>query len=197
MVLRRVFKILGLLLLLLLLALTMGACTTEYKTYTFFHQSKPQPHYQTAYTTHLSFEYPRDYRKEHTYTRSAPNAPVEVSFERGGIFDCSSTDTTFGFSVGTPTLEWRNAKTAVNRRLSLLGNSSVVHERSSTTINGLPAEIIVYTYPEMRRNLTEAREVFFDFDNRIWNIFIYSDTSRAEQARMDFDHILETFKILP
>ena len=197
MVLRRAFKLIRVLLALLLLALTMGACTSEYKTYTFFHQSKPQPHYQTAYTTHFSFEYPRDYRRVSTYTRSAPNAPVSVRFAKGGIFSCSGTgtDTTFGFSVKTPTLERRNAKAAVDRTILGLGDSSLVYERGSITVDGLPAELLAYHDPRMPDHL-DVRDVFFDFDHRIWHIFIYSDTSGAEQARMDFDHILESFKIL-
>lgn len=40
-------------------------------------------------------------------------------------------------------------------------------------------------------------DVFLDVDGRLWNIFIYSRTSKAEEAKRDLEHIISTFKILP
>jgi hypothetical protein len=42
----------------------------------------------------------------------------------------------------------------------------------------------------------EERAVFSDFEGRIWDIFVYSDAGRTEQAKLDFEHIIQTFRML-
>ena len=41
-----------------------------------------------------------------------------------------------------------------------------------------------------------ARELFFDYQDMAWNIRVYSDEGNAEQARLDYEHILQTLRIL-
>lgn len=43
----------------------------------------------------------------------------------------------------------------------------------------------------------ECRYVFFEVGEQLWCIDICTDIKEAEQAKSDFDHIVETFKILP
>jgi hypothetical protein len=79
-------------------------------------------------------------------------------------------------------------------------------ERSTITVDGIPAELIVYSYGyDYIRDSTSdswviliriAREVYFDYDDLIWNLVIESDEDRADVAEADFEHLLETFQIL-
>jgi len=40
------------------------------------------------------------------------------------------------------------------------------------------------------------REVYFDYNGLIWRIDIRSDSTTAEEDKADFEHVLQTFKIL-
>jgi hypothetical protein len=189
MVLWRFFYIFGILVALLSVALAAGACTTDYKTYRFLHETKPVPGYQVGYRTHFSFEYPAGYRLVHKYARSAPQAPISVRFSRGTI--------TLGVEVSPPTHDTPNAERSVYRLISALGDANPVHERSSANISGIAAEMIAFAD---RRGPTplEVREIIFDHDDRIWRLFIFYPGNRdADQAKQHLEHIIETFKILP
>ncbi len=75
-------------------------------------------------------------------------------------------------------------------------------ERNPIAINGIRGEMIVWTckwYPDYYRgNKWDAsiREVYFDYDGVIWYIEFDSHMDRAEQSKADFEHVLQTFKIL-
>ena len=150
------------------------------------------------YVTHFSFEYPSGYRKVMTDARSEPPAPLVVRFAKAtGVFGCvRQTDTCFGVSIIWPSREARDALEAVDRVISGLDDPNLVRERSSAAVAGIPAVQVAYRDPRVL-DRPEMREVFFDYGGRIWNIFIYSETSRAEQAKLDFVHVVQTFKILP
>ena len=178
---------------------TVDACSTsEYKTITMQHSVGSSSPYSVQYAIHFSFEYPSGYKRISTYAKSNPGAPFSVRFARGtGALGCvQRTDTVFGVNVNWPYSEARNAREAADRTVTGLGTPELVSQRSFTMVAGIAADLLVFRDPRMP-DTPEERAVFFDFDGRIWNVFIYSDTARAEQAELDFEHMLETFKILP
>lgn len=183
----------------MLAALVAGGCssTPPYKTFSFEHRTKPNAQYPVEQVTHFSFEYPRGYKRSGTYAKDDPVPPIIVWFARAtGTFGCvRRTDTIFGVNVGWSP-ESGNATEAASRALSALGDGGLVRERSSVMVGGLTGEQVVYHDPR-QPNAPEVRAVFFDYEGRIWEIYIYSETARAEQAKLDFDHIIQTFKILP
>jgi hypothetical protein len=191
MVLRQVSKILGIFVSLLALALLASACTAPYRTYTFLHETKPVTGYGVGYRTHFSFEYPAGYKLVNKYAQSAPQAPINVRFSSG--------TTTFGVNVGLPNRDTRNSKMAADKTVdsvvSFLNDPTLI-QRSAANISGIAAEIIVFPDNRGPGNLM-VQAMFFDFDDRIWDLFIYSQISSAEQAKLDLEHIVETFKILP
>jgi len=88
-----------------------------------------------------------------------------------------------------------------------------VLERSSVNISGISAEQVVYAYDEfsVRNPLPDAplkgtpsgssliwvgRAIFFDHDGLVWFIRMKSIEEAAEKTKLDFEHLIETFRIL-
>jgi hypothetical protein len=77
-----------------------------------------------------------------------------------------------------------------------------LQERVPIIVNGIQGEMIVWTcqwipdfYPGTKRDAI-SRDVYFDWGGLIWEIGFVSHTDRAEQAKVEFEHLLETFQIL-
>ena len=95
---------------------------------------------------------------------------------------------------------------ALNRYETEIFKDFKLIERSSITVLGVRTEQIVYTYSGgypgtgiSDRGIPApfmGREVFFDYNGMVWNITISSLLEESETARADFEHILQTFKIL-
>ncbi len=177
-----------------------AACggTSPYKTFSFDHRTKPSAQNAAEQVTHFSFEYPRDYRRTSTYVKPDPVPPIGVRFARAtGTLGCvRQTDTVFGINIGYGFSGYMNAAESASRAVSALGEGGLVREHSSIIVAGLTGDQVVYHDPR-QPNAPEVREVFFDYDGRIWDLYIYSEAALAEQARLDFEHIIQTFKILP
>ncbi len=77
-------------------------------------------------------------------------------------------------------------------------------EKTELTINGVKAYRIDYKHNNIipaivgtsKPSLSIYREVNFDADGLRWMILMESDSSTAEEDKADFEHILETLKIL-
>ena len=175
-----------------MMALLAGACSApEYRTFEFEHSTRPSSAYETPVITRFSFEYRSEYRKVMTYAKDNRAAPLEVRFALAtGAFGCvRPADTVFGVNIDWPDRDWRDAKEAVDRTIAGLVSPELVRERSSITVAGIPAELLVCdtAMPE--------RAVFFDYEGRIWNIFVYSQSSQADQAKLDFEHVVASFRL--
>jgi hypothetical protein len=172
----------GLIVLVVMVPILSGCNTSQYKTYTLKHGS-----------VHFSFEYPSSYKKQSEYLRPSEDAPIGIRFIHRQP-DAPGKDTVFGLNISQPSPEWPDAKGAVARIISL-GNTIQVTEQSPITVAGISGELVAYLDSRMP-NTPSVREAFFVFDGLLWNIGIYSDVSKADQAKADFDYILQTFKIL-
>lgn len=184
---------------LLLASVAVGGCSSSaYKMFSFEHRVKPTPQHPEEQITHFSFEYPRAYRRSGTYAKDDPVPPIIVRFARAtGTLGCvRRTDTVFAITIGLGFPGYTNATEAASRAISALGEGGVVREHSSVTVAGLTGDQVVYHDPRQPA-APEVSAVYFDYGGRIWNIYIYSETTRADQARLDFEHVIQTFKILP
>ncbi len=170
----------------------IGCARPAYRTFEFKHITDSIPGYDGAVTTRFSFEYPSGYRKTMTYAKAQRGAPIAVRFSHAtGAFGCvQADDTVFAVFVDWPSTGMLDARQAADR--SITGISPQSYERASTTVAGQPAELVVKS-----SNAMPTREVFFDYDGRIWEILIYSQSTQADQARLDFDRVIATFRILP
>jgi len=50
--------------------------------------------------------------------------------------------------------------------------------------------------PRTRAVSVIGRELFFDYQNTVWRISVFSDAGNADQAKLDYEHILGTLRIL-
>jgi hypothetical protein len=172
---------------LVLIASAVSSCrTSQYKTYTLKHNS-----------VHFSFEYLSGYKTINAYLQRSPGAPVAVRFARArGMFGLLSTDPHFVVNIDSPWSEVKvDPKTAANTASSHTPEQEL--ERTSITIAGMTGELVVYSFPDLKNASTITREVFFDVDGVLWNIYIYSGTDKSDEAKLDFEHIISTFKVLP
>jgi len=76
-------------------------------------------------------------------------------------------------------------------------------ERSPLTVSGVEGEMIVYLVDKLMpipvedgKNLLYVRAVYFDYQNLTWEIEAKCNQDIQEQVKADFDHIIQTFKIL-
>ena len=175
--------------------------STGYKTFSFEHRIEPNYQYPVEYVTRFSFEYPRDYRRISTYAKPDPVPPIEVTFGRGtSFFSRRGMDSKFEVSLSSAIYAQPTPEVAIEEMLSGLQGGTQPLERSSVSVAGLPGELVVFrskgngdlaNLPEI-----ECRCVFFEAGERSWRICMCADASRADQAKLEFDHIVETFQIL-
>jgi hypothetical protein len=183
---KKQFKLCIFLLLMALLATAAVNCTppslpdtSQLKTYTLKH-----------YGDHFSFEYPAGYKIVSTYLQSNPNATVSVRFAWHG------TDPTFSVNIDSPVAETKNIPAGA---AAIAGGHTPDQEleRASIPIAGTTGELVAYAGVDIQNYSSVTREVFFDINGVLWNVNISSSTAKADQAKLDFEHIINTFKILP
>jgi hypothetical protein len=75
--------------------------------------------------------------------------------------------------------------------------------RYSVLVSGIEGEIIEYLIDKLMpipvedgNNLWYCLEVFFDYNGLVWSIKARGNQEIREELKADFDHIVETFKIL-
>jgi hypothetical protein len=133
----------------------------------------------------FSFEYPTYYRLVGKDTAREPDW-VKVLFARTRLVR-GLTDNFFEVSTGSPPL---------NELLS--GEKDlVVLERYSTTVAGVPAEFVAFSSTGFSNTTTVTRAVFFEVNVWLWQVALRSEEAGADQGKLDFEHIIETFKVLP
>jgi hypothetical protein len=164
---------------------------------------------------HFSFEYPAHYKKCSAHA-TAERKTIYIGF-RDKMPSKGSTDGFIYIYVEGAGDTYPDATAALEDTLSGFVEPDYhdedaeeepqrLLERSTITVAGIPAELVVYSYgydlvwEESSGSavilLRIAREVYFDYDGLIWNIVIESDEDRADVAEADFEHLLETFQIL-
>jgi hypothetical protein len=112
------------------------------------------------------------------------------------MFGLLSTDPHFGVNIDSP---WSEVKVDPQTAANTAGSHTPEQEleRTSITIAGAAGELVAYSFPDLKNAPTITREVFFDVDGVLWNIYIYSGTDKSDETKLDFEHIINTFKVLP
>jgi hypothetical protein len=185
-----------------LVAITPG-CESSMEGYRTFTSNK---------VVHFSFEYPAHYKKYSAHA-TVENRTIFIGFV-DKVPSKGATDGYITIYVEGVGITYPDAAAALEHTLSGFVEPGPYDEeepqrlleRSSLTIAGIPAELIVYSYGYDRIwgespgsvaiLIRIAREVYFDHNGLIWNIVIESDEDRADVAEGDFEHLLETFQIL-
>ncbi|MDD5039162.1 MAG: hypothetical protein PHN78_07595 [Dehalococcoidales bacterium] len=163
------------------------------------------------------FEYPASFGV--TYPTIKDNG-TSIFFTRrvikGGWFDKS-----LYFGVGKPSFwgmpsEQSDAKNALEAdiaRIEKAFKAVDIIDNTTVSVDGIVASVIVirYDWYSMWPSLPDAplqgtpkgpnlimidRSVYFDYDGLVWVIKMGAYEKVADEAKVEFDHIIETFKIL-
>ena len=153
---------------------------------------------------HFSFAYPSSYYVDSIYTyvkaKSVGGIDLIDKTSHGGIPDGYG-----GIGVAEAGNKYLpSAKEVIEEKAS---SSSVIEilERSPIEVDGISADMLVYSHktgtiveksPEYYNVLRISRIVCFDHNGLVWEVDIDSFDFKADQAKVDFDHMLQTFKIL-
>jgi hypothetical protein len=182
------------LLLILVAAVAFGAssCTqnvtsgtnSKYKTYTLKH-----------YGVSFSFEYPVGYKMVSSYIQPNPLAATSVRFARAsGIFGWFSTDPIINVIVGSSITQQQYD---LNSIASSAGGHTPAEElgRESMPVTGTMGVMVAYTSEDYENKPSVSREIFFIVNGDLWNINIYSCPAKANQAKLDIEQVIGTFKV--
>ena len=161
-----------------LIAPAVVSCTSsQYKTYSLKHNG-----------ISFSFEYPSGYKKILSYIQDNPAAPIGIRF-------ALNNDPVLMVNIAGNLSE-------KNPDLNAVATTAGSHtpqqetERSSITIGGTTGVLVVYVFPDTQVPSTITREVFFNINGILWNIDTYSSATKADEAKLVFEHMINTFKIL-
>jgi hypothetical protein len=165
---------------------------------------------------HFSFEYPGDMENLDIYRT---DKYVAVYFIReiveDGWFDRDLYVTVYK-PPGFKGLSISDAKTLLEDYIILLDEDfkvSKVLERSPVNISEIPGELLVTTWdmmspriplpdgalegtPHQASLMMISRRAYFDQGGMVWKIQMESTEEVAEETKEDFEHILNTFKIM-
>jgi hypothetical protein len=142
---------------------------------------------------HFSFEYPNFYDKPRWTVNSTscevkalgafiePGVGLEFLFINYFPVDNEFPDFTTHFEY-------------VLKRMKAHFDDFTLIERGSMTIDGLKGESALYSYTGS--DFYTVYTANFQTNNTIWDIKLIADKFVIDQAKSDFSHILESFKIL-
>jgi len=171
-----------------------------------------------------SFEYPKNYRQEirDNLEYNPPYAYLilvgPTMVEKAEVMDPGTgriktvTGKRVASSITVTISKYKNyfgeTYSAVDRIESLLEDEAKwehfkLIERSPLTISGSQGELVVYLVDKLMpipredgKNLEYVRAVFFDYNKLTWEIEAKCNEDIQERVKADFDHIIDTFKIL-
>jgi hypothetical protein len=147
----------------------------------------------------FSYEYPPVYTFKQT-----SNTPDALGYDITGVYTAGDelNGKEINIMARTPTADLPNAQAWADKYASTFQQSSdkiLDFQISPGQVAGIDCSSIYYKY------LTDSPEpalkaclwlVMFDYRGYIWNIAVAGSESMAEEAKADFDHLIESFKFL-
>lgn len=163
----------------------------------------------------FSFEYPSHYKVNEVQTSKQEKGAVIVI-----LWDKLPTDglryDVIHFGVAKKKVGYTNPEESIAEIIAGLP-SEYITEKSTVTMGGIQGELLRYSYrdpgtdqpryfwscsPSLKRLNTDLPLIririvaYFDDGDRMWRIEVDTTEKKADQAKADFEHIIQTFKIL-
>ena len=156
--------------------------------------------------TRYSFEYPSTYRKESDDSASQYFTSVFLWLpgRKGATFLANPS---IAVMITFPSAIEINAKASLESDLDNGMNLQEFQllERSEIIVSGIQAEQIVFSWlmtseassfePQIYY-IWSGRKVYFNYEGEIWILTLKSTANAIVQANADFNHFLQTFRIL-
>ena len=192
----------GLITALLLITVTLSACTTDdFSKYTRFLFKEDDIRFtrggvDIGYPL-FTFEYPQPLRYLLPNPELLPAEGVIVSFAH----DRSNSDIYIEAMKPNPRANILNADSIIENTFTIQrqpGDKFEVMDRSVINIGGQEAEFLTYSYDMNTETLKEVilRVVAFDYQGYVWKIQLFCKQEHYETMAPGFQHLLDTFEFL-
>jgi hypothetical protein len=196
---RRAIKIL--ISLLLIVVVTLGGCTTN-TTHT------TDTEYLKANATKLgisfSFEYPASYTKltPDAFEDTGGEPSVSLLYSEPGSTQ-EKADIQIHVILLSPIAGRPDAAAWTEEHIKLLENNDKGYElieRSAIQVAGINGNMAAYNSSILGKYLNSSnlicRDAYIDYKGYIWKISVLAVEEIGDQAKPDFDHLIESFKFL-
>ena len=152
----------------------------------------------------FSFEYPIAYEKSDPNPYEGLDYEADVVGERYMVaFDESNTSKQINVQLWNPTADYPDATSRLDyfaANIINAGQNPEIIERSPLIIAGLNGEILVYTYTiEDVTNIPNriySWVAAFDGKGQVWLITMGTNMAATDEAEADFEHLINTFKLI-
>lgn len=152
----------------------------------------------------LSFEYPVGYEKSDPNPYERTDIEMEVVGERYlALYNETKTSKQINIQLWNPTADYPNAKARLDYYAANIvntGENPEISERSPLRVAGVDGEKLVFTYTMENAQDMPSRiycwVAAFDSKGQIWFIILATNIEPPDEAQADFEHLVNTFKIL-
>lgn len=152
----------------------------------------------------FSFEYPDNYEKSDPNPYEDTGYEMDVVGERYlALYNETQTSKQINIQLWNPTADYPDAKARLDwyaTNLQNVGQNPEISERSPMSVAGLDGEKLVYTYiletDTDMPNRINCWVVACDGKGQIWLISMCTNIEAPEEAKADFEYLIESFKFL-
>ena len=152
----------------------------------------------------FSFEYPVGYEKSDPNPYDTAGSSADVVGERYlALYNDTKTSKQINIQLWIPTSDYPSAKARLDyyaSNIENVGQNPEITERSPLSVAGIDGEKLVYTYlledSTDMPNRINCWIVAFEGKGQIWFISMGTNMLETDEAQADFEHLINTFKIL-
>jgi hypothetical protein len=152
----------------------------------------------------FSYEYPVGYEPSDPNPYERTDIEMEVVGERYlALYTENKTSKQINIQLWNPTVDLPDAKSRLDyyaANIQNAGENPEISERSPLRVAGVDGEKLVFTYT--MENVTDMPSriycwvAAFDSKGQIWFIIMATNIEAPDEAKADFEHLINTFKIL-
>ncbi len=154
----------------------------------------------------FSLEYPPSYLTPREYIDQSEN-PVGLGFDLRHSEEDPMRDAYIWVGVITPGEIFPDYRTSMefDLRMDLSDQLAGLVERSPITVDSARGEQVVYPYTwlrviegstELNKTAAITYAAYFEHNGFLWGIGVKSTAGRADEAKADFEHIVQSFRFL-
>ena len=152
----------------------------------------------------FSFEYPVGYEKSDPNPYESTDINTDVIGERYlALYNDTKTSKQINIQLWNPTADYPDAKARLDyyaSNIENVGENPEISERSPLRVAAVDGEKLVYTY--VIENTTDMPNrincwvAAFDVKGQIWFVTMGTNMEAPDEAKADFEHLINTLKLL-
>jgi len=152
----------------------------------------------------FSFEYPVGYEKDDPNPYESTDINTDIIGERYlALYPDTQTSKQINIQLWNPTADYPNAKARLDYYAANIKNAwqnAEISERSPLRVAGVDGDKLVYAYV-IEDNIDMPNRIncwvaAFDVKGQIWFITMGTNMEAPDEAKADFEHLINTLKLL-